>query len=189
MAPDQSLGLGHCYQTFEQEQDYYSERWPLSISVCVRMRTGWGITKPRKHCWMPVLLAESDCWLGFTWFTAILGYCSESRLPPVGQGQSPEPCYSSKEYFTGWGKYSALQASEVTRVFRVFLSILCFSSSPTYLPTLPIFLLLKLPKKFMRFNICPMFLRSSLNFRWFKHFIFLSKYICMFNFNNLFIFF
>lgn len=62
------------------------------------------------------------------------------------------------------GESKVLSKTQVTRVFRVFLSILCFSSSPTYLPTLPIFLLLKLPKK-RCFSICPMFSRSSLNFR------------------------
>lgn len=62
------------------------------------------------------------------------------------------------------GESTVLSKPQVTRVFRVFLSILCFSSSPTYLPTLPIFLLLKLPKK-RCFNICPMFSCSSLNFR------------------------
>lgn len=62
------------------------------------------------------------------------------------------------------GESQVLSKPQVPRVFRVFLSILSFSSSPTYLPTLPIFLLLKLPKKWC-FSICPMFSCSSLNFR------------------------
>ena len=111
-----------------------------------------------------------DCWLGFSWFTATLGYCSgqklrssESRFPPGDRSGALNPVTHVRSISQD-GESQVLSKPQVTRVFRVFLSILSFSSSPTYLPTLPIFLLLKLPKKWC-FIICPMFSCSSLNFR------------------------
>lgn len=97
---------------------------------------------------MSVLWAESDYWLGFTWFTATLGYCygqklrsSGSRFPPGGQVRSPEPCYSTEEYFTGWGKPSALQASSDQSLQSISLHPFFFlfpylPSNSSYFPTL-----------------------------------------------------
>ena len=62
--PDQSLGLGHCYQTFEQEQDRSLWVVPFFISVCmcVRIMSTHGLGK---HCW-------NVCPLGWVWLLAWL---------------------------------------------------------------------------------------------------------------------
>lgn len=151
--PDQSLGLGGTAWTFEQEQDRHSGWWPLWIH--------------RKYPRLTETLLEClSSWLSLTAGSASPGSQLSLAIAPTradflqwDRGRALNPV-THLGVFHRMGKAQCSPSLKWPESSRVFLSILCFSSSPTYLPTLPIFLLLKLPKK-RCFNICPMFSRSS----------------------------
>ena len=126
---------------------------PLTVGAAVFHLSGMCLWVPGthglgKHCW-------DVCPLGWVWLLAwLLLVHGDPRLllwteaPQLwkqissrGQVRSPEPCYSCEEYFTGWGKPSALQASSDQSLQSISLHPFFFlfpylpSNSP-YFPTL-----------------------------------------------------
>ena len=122
----------------------------------------------RKHCW-------NFCPLGrvwrLAWFHLVHGYHWLSlwiealqlcrQIPSCGAGPEPSALVTQLISTSQGRESKVLSNPQVTRVFKIFHSFLCFSSSHLPFPIslltlLPIFLLLKLPMKWY-LSICPMF--------------------------------